>query len=106
MIKTIVLLFCVFNLFIYRTFLCSYLLRRSENVEFSSLIFLLFSLKVLWDGEWVDGTGRSTGEETEQVFSFLSRFCNTTKYQKPESKLTFLFNLKIIWIFMRCIEIQ
>ncbi|XP_066924609.1 uncharacterized protein [Clytia hemisphaerica] len=40
----------------------------------------------IWDGKWIDGTGRSTGEETEQIFSYMSRFCNTTKYQKPESK--------------------
>ena len=41
--------------------------------------------KVKWDGEWINGVGRSTGEECEQVFSFLSRASNTTKYQRPES---------------------
>ena len=42
--------------------------------------------QVLWDGEWIEGSGRSTGEECEQVFSYLSRCSNTTKYQRPESK--------------------
>lgn len=45
-----------------------------------------FLIKVKWDGEWVKGTGKSTGEECEQVFSFLSRCANTTKYQIPESR--------------------
>ena len=54
-----------------------------------------FLLQVLWDGKWVEGTGRSTGEETEQVFSFLSRFSNTTKYQRPESRV---FSFYLIYI--------
>ncbi|XP_066918229.1 uncharacterized protein, partial [Clytia hemisphaerica] len=51
----------------------------------------------LWDGQWIDGTGRSTGEETEQVFSFLSRFCNTTKYQKPENREETLTEMILHW---------
>lgn len=50
-----------------------------------------FLVKVKWDGEWVKGTGKSTGEECEQVFSFLSRCANTTKYQIPESKFIIIF---------------
>jgi len=53
--------------------------------------------QVLWDGEWIDGTGRSTGEETEQIFSFLSRFCNTTKYQKPENREETLTEMILFW---------
>ncbi|XP_066914469.1 uncharacterized protein [Clytia hemisphaerica] len=53
--------------------------------------------QVIWDGEWIDGTGRSTGEETEQVFSFLSRFCNTTKYQKPENREETLTEMILHW---------
>lgn len=45
---------------------------------------------MLWSGEWIKGTGRSTGEDTEQVFSFLSRCGNTTKYQTPERRLHFI----------------
>lgn len=60
------------------------------NIEFLILLiftvfFLLLLLQVVWSGEWLDGTGRSTGEETEQLFSYLSRFGNTTKHQSPES---------------------
>lgn len=46
--------------------------------------------QVLWDGLWIEGTGRSTGEETEQFFSYISRCANTTKYQLPESKFRIL----------------
>eukprot|EP00111_Clytia_hemisphaerica_P015835 TCONS_00046776-protein len=42
--------------------------------------------QVQWDGLWVEGTGRSTGEETEQFFSYISRCGNTTKYQLPERR--------------------
>ncbi|XP_066934787.1 uncharacterized protein [Clytia hemisphaerica] len=59
----------------------------------------------IWDGEWVDGTGRSTGEETEQIFSFLSRFCNTTKYQKPENREETLTEMILFWN-KRKIEVQ
>ncbi|XP_057296113.1 uncharacterized protein LOC130625046 [Hydractinia symbiolongicarpus] len=41
--------------------------------------------QVQWDGAWTDGTGKSTGEETEQIFSFLSRCGNSNKHQLPES---------------------
>ena len=51
------------------------------------LIQMFFLFQVIWSGEWLEGTGRSTGEETEQLFSYLSRFGNTTKHQSPESIL-------------------
>jgi len=50
-----------------------------------------------WDGEWVEGTGRSTGEECEQLFSFLSRASNTTKYQRPENREETLTELVMFW---------
>ena len=45
---------------------------------------------MLWSGEWLEGTGKSTGEETEQIISFQSRCGNTTKYQTPESMSNYL----------------
>lgn len=42
--------------------------------------------QVLWSGQWLNGTGKSTGEETEQIFSYLSRFGSTTKHQTPENR--------------------
>ena len=38
-----------------------------------------------WDGQWTKGTGKTTGEETEQFFGYIGRCSNTTKYQLPES---------------------
>jgi len=51
----------------------------------------------MWDGEWTEGTGRSTGEECEQVFSYLSRCSNTTKYQRPENREETLTEMMMIW---------
>uniref|UniRef100_A0A7M5UXB5 CxC3 like cysteine cluster domain-containing protein n=1 Tax=Clytia hemisphaerica TaxID=252671 RepID=A0A7M5UXB5_9CNID len=54
--------------------------------------------QVVWSGEWLEGTGRSTGEETEQLFSYLSRFGNSTKYQLPESKYCSLSQIYLIQV--------
>ncbi|XP_066933858.1 uncharacterized protein [Clytia hemisphaerica] len=53
--------------------------------------------QVVWSGEWLDGTGRSTGEETEQLFSYLSRFGNSTKYQLPEKREETLTEVVLHW---------
>uniref|UniRef100_A0A7M5U8G7 CxC3 like cysteine cluster domain-containing protein n=1 Tax=Clytia hemisphaerica TaxID=252671 RepID=A0A7M5U8G7_9CNID len=53
--------------------------------------------QVVWSGEWLDGTGRSTGEETEQLFSYLSRFGNSTKYQLPEKREETLTEAVLHW---------
>ena len=45
----------------------------------------VYVFKVVWDGEWQVGSGRSTGEETEQVNGYISRTGNTTKHMLPES---------------------
>ena len=45
-----------------------------------------FVSQVTWDGEWQDGTGRTSGEEVEQTNSFISRLGSTTKHMLPESK--------------------
>uniref|UniRef100_A0A7M5X3X6 Uncharacterized protein n=1 Tax=Clytia hemisphaerica TaxID=252671 RepID=A0A7M5X3X6_9CNID len=53
--------------------------------------------QVVWSGEWLEGTGRSTGEETEQLFSYLSRFGNSTKYQLPERREETLTEAVLHW---------
>ncbi|XP_066932550.1 uncharacterized protein [Clytia hemisphaerica] len=53
--------------------------------------------QVIWSGEWIDGTARSTGEETEQLFSYLSRTGNTTKHQSPENREETLTELAFHW---------
>ncbi|XP_069176163.1 uncharacterized protein [Procambarus clarkii] len=35
--------------------------------------------KVLYGGRWQHGSGLTTGEETEQIFSYMSRYNSTTK---------------------------
>ena len=57
----------------------------SELLVYVTYVNYWKSWQVLWDGEWTTGTGRSTGEETEQVFSYLSRANQVTKHQLPES---------------------
>lgn len=52
---------------------------------------------MIWSGEWVNGTGKSTGEETEQLFSFLSRFGNTTKHQSPENREETITEMVFAW---------
>jgi len=42
--------------------------------------------KVLWSGEWINKTGKSTGEETEQFFGHISRCGSVTKHQTPENR--------------------
>ncbi|XP_066911104.1 uncharacterized protein, partial [Clytia hemisphaerica] len=53
--------------------------------------------QVSWDGEWIQGSGKSTGEECEQLFSFLSRCANTTKYQSPENREETLTEMILFW---------
>uniref|UniRef100_A0A7M5X0A6 CxC3 like cysteine cluster domain-containing protein n=1 Tax=Clytia hemisphaerica TaxID=252671 RepID=A0A7M5X0A6_9CNID len=53
--------------------------------------------QVNWDGEWIQGTGKSTGEECEQLFSYLSRCANTTKYQTPENREETLTEMILFW---------
>jgi len=53
--------------------------------------------QVLWSGEWLDGTARSTGEETEQLFSYLSRHGNTTKHQTPEHREETITEMVFHW---------
>lgn len=48
-------------------------------------------------GEWLDGTARSTGEETEQLFSYLSRLGNTTKHQTPEHREETITEIVFHW---------
>uniref|UniRef100_A0A7M6DRD2 Uncharacterized protein n=2 Tax=Clytia hemisphaerica TaxID=252671 RepID=A0A7M6DRD2_9CNID len=53
--------------------------------------------QLIWSGEWLKGTGRSTGEETEQLFNYLSRFGNSTKYQLPEKREETLTEAVLHW---------
>eukprot|EP00111_Clytia_hemisphaerica_P010019 TCONS_00029297-protein len=53
--------------------------------------------QVNWDGQWIQGTGKSTGEECEQLFSYLSRCANTTKYQTPENREETLTEMVMFW---------
>lgn len=53
--------------------------------------------QVNWDGDWIEGTGRSTGEECEQLFSYLSRASNSTKYQRPENREETITELAMFW---------
>eukprot|EP00795_Rhopilema_esculentum_P017827 gene17827-9517_t len=42
--------------------------------------------EVLFGGLWTDGAGFTSGEEDEQIFSYLSRIGTTTKYMLPERR--------------------
>ncbi|XP_057310731.1 uncharacterized protein LOC130648685 [Hydractinia symbiolongicarpus] len=53
--------------------------------------------QILWSGEWLEGTGKSTGEETEQVFGYLSRCRNTTKHQTPENREETITEMAMFW---------
>ncbi|XP_057311085.1 uncharacterized protein LOC130648956 isoform X2 [Hydractinia symbiolongicarpus] len=53
--------------------------------------------QILWSGEWLEGTGKSTGEETEQVFGYLSRCGNTTKHQTPENREETITEMAMFW---------
>ena len=37
-------------------------------------------IQILWNGRWIDGAAAGSGEEVEQLFSYLSRFNLTTKH--------------------------
>lgn len=46
---------------------------------------------MLWDGGWQDGAARTSGEEVEQINSYVSRLGSTTKHMIPESMSVKLF---------------
>ena len=51
-------------------------------VLINTIIYFLY--KVLWGGWWQEGAARSTGEEVEQINSYISRCGSTTKHMCPE----------------------
>jgi len=58
------------------------------DINFALNVALLakYLFKILWGGRWQNGSACSTGEEVEQINSYMSRCGNTTKYMLPESK--------------------
>lgn len=51
------------------------------------LIPIIFFYQVIWGGGRLqEGSACSTGEEVEQINSYMSRCGNTTKYMLPESE--------------------
>lgn len=50
------------------------------------LIPIIFFYQVIWGGRLQEGSACSTGEEVEQINSYMSRCGNTTKYMLPESE--------------------
>ena len=43
------------------------------------------------DEEWIKSSGKSTGEETEEVLIYLARAASVTKH-KPSESILFYFN--------------
>jgi len=58
-----------------------------------------------WDGQWLEDTGRTTGEETEQFFSYIGRCSNTTKYQLPEGREETITELTMHWNWRKTISL-
>ena len=52
---------------------------------------MYYVLKVLWGGWWQEGAARSTGEEVEQINSYISRCGSTTKHMSPEGNEAYDF---------------
>lgn len=50
------------------------------------IILIVHFCQVIWGGRLQDGSACSTGEEVEQINSYMSRCGNTTKYMLPESE--------------------
>lgn len=45
-----------------------------------------WTCQVIWGGRWQTDSACSTGEEVEQINSYMSRCSNTTKYMLPEGR--------------------
>lgn len=56
-----------------------------------------WTCQVLWGGRWQVGSACSTGEEVEQINSYMSRCGNTTKYMLPEGRDEVLTEHAIAW---------
>ena len=50
------------------------------------LIPIIFFYQVIWGGRFQEGSACSTGEEVEQINSYMSRCGNTTKYMLHHNK--------------------
>lgn len=50
------------------------------------IIPILYFSQVIWGGRLQEGSACSTGEEVEEINSYMSRCGNTTKYMLPESE--------------------
>ena len=50
------------------------------------LIPIIFFYQVIWGGRLQEGSACFTGEEVEQINSYMSRCGNTTKYMLSESE--------------------
>ena len=44
-------------------------------------------MKILWGGRWHDETGAGSGEDMEQLFSYLSKWGFTTRNMLAYSKV-------------------
>eukprot|EP00794_Sanderia_malayensis_P003930 gene3930-4480_t len=55
------------------------------------------NLLVTWDGEWQTGAASTTGEEVEQINSYVSRLGSTTKHLLPENREDTLTEQMMSW---------
>uniref|UniRef100_A0A7M5X014 CxC3 like cysteine cluster domain-containing protein n=2 Tax=Clytia hemisphaerica TaxID=252671 RepID=A0A7M5X014_9CNID len=55
------------------------------------------SCQIGFGGRWTKGAALTTGEETEQVNSYLSRLTNTTKYMLPQNREDTITEFAMEW---------
>jgi len=56
-----------------------------------------WTCQVIWGGRLQEGSACSTGEEVEQINSYMSRCGNTTKYMLPENREELITEHAIAW---------
>ncbi|XP_057306565.1 uncharacterized protein LOC130644823 isoform X2 [Hydractinia symbiolongicarpus] len=64
------------------------------------------SCQILWDGRMKSGTGLTTGEEVEQVNSYLSRLGNSTKHQLREVRNDTITCMVLSWNRQKVIKLS
>lgn len=56
-----------------------------------------WTCQVIWGGRLQEGSACSTGEEVEQINSYMSRCGNTTKYMLPENREELITEHALMW---------
>lgn len=68
-------------------YICMYLHMYIYAYILCRCFIFCMSTKILWGGRWQDETGAGSGEDMEQLFSYLSKWGFTTRNMLAYSKI-------------------